>query len=132
MNNQIFIDHYIMYGLNRNRSFIQYMPMYEEQDYLYMPSKEDIESFSAKILKAHDCENCALFYVFKDGTYGAYMKTVCDMTLLDEEKVLQKFAICTLDPSDDHHFFAQLDGMYRFCCYSLLIETDNGVFEVCT
>ena len=32
--------------------------------------------------------------------------------------------------SKDRKMFAELDGELRFCCYSLLLETAKGIFEI--
>ena len=99
---------------------------------LYMKTHADVEEFSTDSLKVHPCESCALFYVYLDGTYEAFFKYIYDVDEgddSDEEKEIT-YAYCCMQ-GDDRHFFAQLDGRFRFCCYSLLIEVEDGVYEVC-
>ena len=115
-----------MYGLNRRRSFLR-LPSCEECGEMMrvvLDGPEDIEDFSIEALSGHECDSCALFYVHKDGTFSAYFKTVYDA---DDEDVT--FAIGKIK-SEDRHLFADLDGEMRFCCYSILNEIADGVYEV--
>ena len=130
-----------MYGLNRRRSFLT-LPRGNK---IRLDSPEDITNFARKTLKEKLCET-ALFFVYLDGTYSSVFKV---MTSDDHEKdVLEEddeltftltsdichtltYAICQTGKSKDSHMFSELDGDFRFCCYSLLVEVKNGVFEVC-
>ncbi len=130
MNNKIIFDSYIMYGLNRRRSFLRVSSCEGcgGKQKVMLESDEELLEFSTETLKTRDCMASALFYVMKDGTYKTVFRVVCDE---DEEEDLVEFAIGTVR-SSDMHMFAELDGEFKFCCYSLLIETDDGEFEVCT
>ena len=128
MNNKIYVDQYIMYGLNRRRNFIG-LPECDtcgERMGILLETAEDIEDFAVEALRDHDCNTCALFFVFNDDSYGAYFKCVYD----EDEKDVE-YALCRMF-GKDRHMFAELDGEFRFCCYSLLVETNDGLFEVCT
>ena len=132
MKNKILFDQYIMYGLNRNRRFLR-LPRGERL--LTLRTSEDIEEFSKEILKGKDCE-CALFYVHLDGTYSSIFKSVLNQELteaetLEDSQMVVTYSICKSPRKADTHLFSWLDGEFRFCCYSLLIEKKDGVFEVC-
>lgn len=126
MNNKIYVDQYIMYGLNHRRSFLRLEECKEcgEPPRIMLIDPQDIEDFSVETLTGYSCESCALFYVHKDETYSAYVKSVYDA---DEEEVT--FALGKIE-GKERHMFADLDGELRFCCYSLLVEVDDGMYEV--
>lgn len=132
MNNKILFDSYIMYGLNRRRSFL-HLP---KGNKVRLSSAEEIEEFSKEVLKEKDC-NCALFYVYLDGTSSAFFKSFTSQELVPsefneyEKELVESYAICRSERKRNMHLFAELDGNFRFCCYSLLIEKKDGVFEVC-
>lgn len=120
MNNRITIDSYIMYGLNKHRAFLA-PPTCEDCGHdgdLVFEDSDDLKEFCGFVLMDHDCENCAIFVVHRDGIYEAFMK-------MDEDE-----GAIGIIRSDDMHMFAELDGELRFCCYSLLMETDEGIYEI--
>lgn len=130
---KIYTDQYIFYGLNRYRQFLSIPSCNEcgERPRIVTKTKEDLESFSVEVLKGHDCFSCALFYVFLDGTYGAFFKIVNNEEYdEDEDEDTIEFALCKVTNSD-RHLFAELDAEFRLCCYSLLVEVEDGVYEVC-
>lgn len=129
MSNKIIFNQYIQYGLNHKRSFLR-LPKGNNDRKIYLPTEEDITEFSSEALRGHDCECCALFYVFKDGTYGAYFKTIKDAEVVSDDSLKFTYSINSARKKDTH-LFAELDGDFRFCCYSLLLEIDDGLFEVC-
>ena len=139
MNNKIYYDPYIFYGLNHKRSFLRVVSPFDGK--VLLKSADDVMKFSIETLKNYQCDFCALFYVFNDDSYGAFFKYVYNAygenegnddyeedEYEDKERDV-KYAICR-GYSMDRHLFAELDGRMRFCCYSLLIEKEDGVFEV--
>lgn len=130
LNNKIIIEQYIMYGLNRNRRFLQ-LP--DGVKTINLATKEDLIDFSIEILKAKECE-CALFYVHLDGSYSSVFKTIVseeidDDVITEDSQILVTYSLCTSLRKKDIHLFSTLDGCYRFCCYSLLVEIEDGVYE---
>lgn len=130
------IDQYIMYSLNRRRSFIR--PAYKKVKLL---SEEEITEFAETALEERDCES-AIFFVYLDGTYQAIFKIVHDEEEIDPEdyedyeedeggNILVTYAICKSERMSDPHFFQKIDGEFHFCCYNLMLEIDDGLFEVC-
>ena len=122
-----------MFGLNRNRHFLR-LPKSERNITLDTP--EDMEEFSKEVLKSKDCE-CALFYVHQDESYTAFFKTTVSQEFeegetFDDSGMLITYSICKATRRNDTHFFAWLDGEFRFCCYSLLFEKEDGSWEVCS
>lgn len=119
-----------MYGLNRNRRFLQ-LP--DEVKTINLATKEDLIDFSIEILKAKECE-CALFYVHLDGSYSSVFKTIVseeidDDVITEDSQIQVTYSLCTSLRKKDIHLFSTLDGCYRFCCYSLLVEIEDGVYE---
>ena len=127
MNNKIIVDSYIMYGLNRRRAFLT-PPTCEDcgHDGYLVLSDDELKNFCGFILTEHDCDNCALFVVHNNDTYEAYMKIGSEYDE-DEEEISCDIGVCR---SDDMHMFATMDGEFKFCCYSLLMETGDGIYEI--
>lgn len=131
MNNKIIIDQYILYGLNRNRKFLR-LP---QDNMVHLSNEEDLTRFATKVLEKKDCDS-ALFFVHMDGTYSSVFKTTVSEELVsnedeEEESMEITYTICKSERKRDMHFFSWLDGQFRFCCYSLLVETSEGMYEVC-
>ena len=80
------------------------------------------------------CES-ALFFVYLDGTYSSIFKVVFseefEENMYEDNELAITFSICQTPKKTDSHLFAELDGDFRFCCYSLLFEVEDGIFEVC-
>lgn len=125
MNKKIYIDRYIMYGLNHRRNFLKHTEIGVSCD-----THEEMIDFSYELLKMQQCDNCALFFIMKNGTYEAFFKTIYDNDEAANDSDQVELALCNGQGTDEQ-FFAELDGKFRFCCYSLLIETEDGRFEVC-
>lgn len=126
--NVIYVDQYITYGLNHRRSFLRVPKVEGTDDMLVYVSSDELEEFAVETLKNHPCDSCALFFVHKDGTYTAFIKTVYDYEKETDEVQL---AVAKTN-SSDRHMFAKMDGELRLCCYSLLVEKYTGCYEVCT
>ena len=125
MENKIYFNQYVLYGLNRKRSFLR-VPKGKESK-VCLNTADEIQDFSVDVLTDHSCDTCALFYVFNDGTYGSYFKVIYDASE-DMEDI--EYAICKVS-SENERLFEGLDGEIRFCCYSILIDKEDGVFEIC-
>lgn len=67
----------------------------------------------------HDCDCCAIFIVRQNGKFEAVFKMFVD----------GEYRLAKID-SKDRKMFAELDGEFRFCCYSLLLETAKGIYEI--
>lgn len=107
-----------MYGLNRYRSFLR-APKCEcgcgQPAYLVLKTDKDVGEFCCAMLFKHECPDSAIFAVYNDGRYQAFIKD------WNEEK--GKFRVTCVQSKDrDPHIFAKLDGEFRFCCYNLIIE----------
>lgn len=128
MENKIIFDQYIMYGLNRRRAFLD-PPTCEDcggKGQLVLEGN-DLREFCLFVLTEHDCEYCALFFVHKDETYEAYFKSGVEY---NEETDTFDYHIGRCR-ANDRHMFSELDGEFKFCCYSLLLEVDDNTYEVC-
>ena len=134
LNNKIIIDRYIMYGLNRNRKFLS-----KTRKTILLPDLDTMQEYTAKVLSNMSCD-CALFFIHLDETYSAYFKVIMDSEFVDEDiddlddedcQMKITYALCRTDRKDDTHMFSELDGEYRFHCYSLLQEIEEGLYEVC-
>ena len=116
----IYYNVYPMYGLNKNRSFLE-VPVCEcgcgNPMHLVLKTKKDVEEFCCAMLEDHGCPESAIFAVFKNGKHMAIFRTC------DEEKFLK-------GESSDPQFFAKLDGEARFCCYNLIIEEKPGLWMI--
>jgi hypothetical protein len=121
-----------MYGLNHRRSFLRLPECKDCGDgmKLSLCTPDEVTEFATDVLKDADCDCCALFFVMKDGTYKSYFKTLFDSEEIDDEGLELTFALASA-ASTDRHAFADLDGELRFCCYSLILEIEDGLFEVC-
>lgn len=131
MNNRIYIDQYIMHGLNRHRSF-----KCTPGPRVRLDTEEKLQKYAVRNLKKTDCQS-AVFVQYIDETYSAYIKIYHaddDRGPMFEDEdgdLVFTFAICSLPRVADSHVFAQIDGDFRLCCYSLLLEVEDGIYEVC-
>ena len=128
MSKKIQIDRYIMYGLNRRRNFLT-LP---RGDKIKLPTPESIKTFAKEAITGKECE-CAVFFAYLDGTYSAVFKTVKNQEVKESMPmdVMVTFSVLSTLRQADSELFAKMDGDFRFCCYSLLFEVDDGIFEVC-
>lgn len=114
------INLYPMYGLNRNRSFLQAQVCdcgCKKPMYLQLKTKEDVKNFCFNVLREYDCSLSGIFAVFDSGIYMAVWKQY------DEE-------LEDMTESDDMHMFSEIDGKFRLCCYNLIIEERPGEWMI--
>lgn len=112
-NQKIIFNNYIIYGLNRERNFINSKVA---GTIFPLETKSDVVDFCASTLHMCECDKPGMFAVFKNGTFLAMAKHV-------DEDDYEQFVIAE---DDDMHFFAEFDADYRLCCYSLIYEIRNG------
>lgn len=120
----IYYNCYPMYGLNKYRSFLE-APKCDcgcgNSCHILLKDEEDVEDFCCAMLLEHECPDSAIFAVFKNGKHMAVFKEYDDdeevMTILKGE-------------SYEPHFFAELDGEMRFCCYNLIVEEKPGKWMI--
>ncbi len=121
MATKIITNNFLLYGLNRKRNFLE-APLCEcgcgKKMYFVLEDKDEVISLCEDLLLHTNCEEAAVFCVFKDGTHLGAMKIPCEDQIIIEE-------------SNDMHFFSDLDGEYRFCCYGLLCEMRTGEWHIC-
>lgn len=117
----IYINNYPMYGLNRYRSFMA-APECEcgcgERGYMLLSDHEAVAEFCVTVLSEHECPDSAVFAVFNDGHYEAFVKTSDE-----KEKIIDI-------GSNDLHMFSEIDGQFRLCCYNLIIEEKPGQWMI--
>ena len=125
MNNiKINFNSYIFFGLNRNRHFLQ-APECEcgcgQPAYLILKDHDAVGEFCSTVLFSYDCPDSAIFAIFNDGHYEAFVKEYDE----DREQYVVSNIRC-----DDKDSFAELDGMYRLCCYNIIIEEQPGQWMI--
>ena len=124
MKTDIFINNYPMYGLNHNRRFLKPV-MCEcgcgQPAYMVLKTDDDVKEFCCAMLQEYDCPRSVIFAVFNDGRNLVTWKEV------DEDDKTVEILSCE---SDDIHMFSDLDGEMRFCCYSLIMEEDDGLWMI--
>ena len=124
MSETFLMNSYPMYGLNHNRSFMT-APKCEcgcgQPAWLILKEHEDVAEFCVSVLSEHECPESAVFAVFNDGHYEAFVKH------WDEED--ENFHVLDVS-SDDMHMFADIDGEFRLCCYNLITEHEDGQWMI--
>ena len=119
MSVKITYNHYILYGLNRYKNFLDEVGA--ENEIVKLADEQDVKEFCADMLHMYPCEKSAIFCVFKDGVMLAVIKIDDD----GGDSGRYKFIA-----SKDMHFFEKIDAEYRLCCYSLLCEEEHGVWRI--
>lgn len=114
----IYINNFILYGLNRKRNFLK-CPSDDCGEKVPFVFEEDSDLFHsmAYLLYQHECPESAIFAVGLNNEFYAAVKMYDEEA---DEEVVQ------IMHSDDMHMFADLDGELRLCCYALLIEVEPG------
>ncbi len=133
-NAKIMVSEFGMYGLNRYRNFMsppgcEGCENYETcehvsdscaGDHLYIAkTKDELLDMCAEFLKMHDCSESAIFVVYNNGS---------QMVVYNLEEEDQVGVTEPIEP--DIHYFAEFDASMRLCCYSLLIEKEDGMWKV--
>lgn len=118
------INNYPMYGLNHNRSFMK-APVCDcgcgQPMHTVLETKDEVREFCMSTLNEYDCPESGIFAVFLDGTYMAVWKAY------DHEREEMTFLVAE---GNDTHFFSEIDGEFRLCCYNLIIEEDPGQWMI--
>lgn len=105
------------YGLNKYRNFLN-------KNTLKFDNDEDLYNFMCSVIAEHECPESAVFAIdFYGGMWAGIAKV--DDGIIDDEEI-HLIGRKDLNPE----WFAQLDAEYRFCCYSLLIETKPGIWKI--
>ena len=121
MPTKISTNNFILYGLNRYRNFLRAPVDTEGQKMdLVLLDEDDVKEFCTNLLHEHPCPDSAIFCVFNDGVMLAVIK------LWDEDN-RGKYEFIA---AKDMHFFAELDGELRFCCYGLICEISPGHWAI--
>lgn len=124
---KITINNFILYGLNRNRNFLS-APICdcgcEEKMCIQLEDQNEVDEFCMEMLSEHRCSESMIFCVYYDGTMRAVITSDYDE---DEDEML--FAVVTAKDRD-MHFFADLDGDLRPCCYGLICEILPGQWKI--
>lgn len=107
------VDRYSIYGLNRYRNYAT-----AAQDTPLVV--KDMRELAANLLVEVDAINPALFVVGTDALY-------CYRLSVDDEEVI---LYETSSKPDDLWFFKQIDGMYLFDQYTLLIQTGKNEYII--
>lgn len=117
----IFYNCYPMYGLNKYRSFLKAPENSKHPMYIRMDDEEEVMDLCCAILEDYECPDSAIFVVFQNGKYVAVFKEY------DEDEDVMTFLKAE---GDDIHFFSELDGELRFCCYNLIVEEKPGMWMI--
>ena len=110
---------FAFYGLNRNRNFLK-CPTCEDKIPFIIDSKKEIEERCQELLAMHSCPDSAIFLVYQDGN----METIFKHHVYDDGIEFGMMDGC------DMHFFSEMDGEYRYCCYGLIIEERPGEWMI--
>lgn len=114
-------NNFITYGLNRKRNFL-HSPILSngEPEYIFT---DDIKEVCMELLEAESCPNSAIFSIKHNGDMMVIFKVA-----VDEEIGEMKLGIAK--SNSDLHFFSEIDGKFRFCCYGMIIEQEPGRWEI--
>lgn len=113
---KIIFNNFILYGLNRERNFLQGKVGIP----LLLESKSEVEDFCATLLHTYQCPESGMFAVFQDGTYWAIAKCF-------DEDGREKYVIAE---DNDMHFFSEFDADMRLCCYGMICEIKEGWWKI--
>ena len=121
MTNNIFsfkIKDYAFYKLNKYRNFVEHLSFTTTE-------KNEALFIAQEVLAQHDCPNSAIFlHCFNDDLY----------VLLKTDDEYECFGVKREDSEDQadyyYDFFAETDGEFHPCCYSLWMETKPNNWEV--
>lgn len=127
------VDEFGMRGLNKYKNILQSpecdcgcggkaMPVFEDKDDLY--------EFCGYVLENEDCDNCAIFLVHKDGMQEITHKH----WVYDEDNEEEDLVISLISPKKSNaeiDFFSKMDALLGLHCYGLMIEHENGAWEIC-
>ena len=119
----ISINNFAAYGLNRKRNFLK-APVCDckEDAYLYLAELDDVKDWCIEVLSTYGCDEVAVFCVFKDGRYTAFVK----QPDVEDEGLIY----IHVKPTKAHDMFASLDAEFRLCCYGMITELEDGIWRV--
>ena len=129
------VDEFAMRSLNKYRNFMS-APECDcgcgGKGRLIFETKEELYGFCNAVLGDMDCCECAIFIIHNDGIQEIIYKHL----EWDEDVEEECVSIDLLSPKNDKvlqdtDFFAKLDAEFGFHCYGLMIERDNGSWEIC-
>ena len=108
------------YGLNKHRNMLQRINMGD----IYCKDLDNFIDILGEMLFNADCDNCAIFFHSIDDMLYAAVKE-WDIEIEDFSVTIYKSL-----SRGQYDFFAATDGNFRFCCYGLLIETNNNEWRI--
>lgn len=106
------------YQLNKHRNFLE-SPRCDCGcgGKALLVAEDDIHQIAAGFLEDHDCPNSAVFLLYDDDYMEAVVKTEDVIEVVTAEKY-------------DRQLFSIIDAEFRLCCYSLMMETEDGLWEI--
>jgi hypothetical protein len=81
-----------------------------------------VQDFACGILSEHECCHCAIFAHSIKGDMYVFAK------MLDENENVKLLSFSCEKP--DFGFFKQIDDIYEFHCYGLVIESQPGQWKI--
>ena len=123
-----------MRGLNKYRNFLT-APECDcgcgGKSQIIIYDDEQLHHVCSDLLFDNGCGCSAIFLVHKDGL----QEIVLCLEDWNEENDCPMLEVSVLTPKDinkvDNDFFSSVDGEVGFHCYGLIIERDNGQWEIC-
>lgn len=115
------INYFASHGLNRMRNFLQ-SPKCEdcgEPERVLVKDDKDLGELCSSLLFKHGCDRSAIFCIKQSGEMIIFLK-------VDDE-----FDGIAMLSSKEPGVFAGIDAEFRLCCYGLMIEAENGEWEIC-
>jgi hypothetical protein len=118
------INNFATYGLNRYRNFLK-APECEcgcgAKGRIVVDDRDALYDFMAQMVLSYDCEEPAVFAVAQNG----------DMIVAMREYDDKGEPTCPICVGKGYNFFSKIDGDVHFCCYGLLMEQEDGTWEIC-
>ena len=126
------INEFSMRGLNKYRNFLTAPECgCDGKGQIVIYDDEQLHHICSELLFDNECDCSAIFLVHKNGL----QEIVLCLEDWNEENDCPMLAVSVLTPKNknmvDNDFFASVDGEVGFHCYGLMIERDNGQWEVC-
>lgn len=126
------IDEFAARGLNKYRNFLS-APDCDcgcgGKGWPVFDTNEDLYDFCSEVLEDHGCHNSAIFLIHMNGE----MEIVHGHIEWDEDTEEESYTVSLLSSEVDMpaDTFARIDADLRLCCYGLIIERDNNMWEIC-
>ena len=115
---QIRLNNFAAYGLNRKRNF---MSAPECDMNVCLGTVKSVREFCMGTLNEHPCMEAAIFCCFKDGRYMAVIKQ-------PDDDMIPTYLV--VRPTRDRDCFSEVDSEFRLCCYGMITEVKKGLWRI--